>query len=391
MIERRARQDAISPRGGFTLVELMTVVAILAVLMALIASAAFQVVAVQQQRNTETTIKKVGDALDQQIQQVIEQAKTEMPPNDVLSMAGSDARRAKIIWRKARLKQEFPMTFADALAPNIPSLSQTDLPPRQSYVDTFNGWGWTRDTITAASTIAAASNSAPIVIRCGGAHNLTSGTRVMVFGALGNSAANSEYIVTVIDATQFSLDGSMGNGSYTGGGSWFAADEPGACLYLALKQNRRGISFDLDSSLSSAEVGTVTIRGKPVTAILDAWGHALSYYRWPAGNSELNLSTATPFRDFQDPEGTLADSNWTNSTGRQNFTNLCHPLPPVASVNNSFFLPPVVVSFGPGLGVKKKTSGLKDPFMTPITSGPGAGNDNGNIYSYRLRLGGRGD
>jgi hypothetical protein len=61
-------------------------------------------------------------------------------------MAGSDVRaprRARYIWTKLRLKQEFPVTFAEALAPwNTPPtgyLTQTDLPPRADYVTALTG------------------------------------------------------------------------------------------------------------------------------------------------------------------------------------------------------------------------------------------------------------
>ena len=91
--------------AGFTLVELLTVMAIIAVLVALVASAAFQVVGVQQQRTTETTIKKVAEALDQQWQAVVDQARKENVINpNVMILAGKDSPRAKVIWVKLRLK-----------------------------------------------------------------------------------------------------------------------------------------------------------------------------------------------------------------------------------------------------------------------------------------------
>ena len=126
-------------RAGFTLVELLTVVAIIAVLVALVASAAFQMIGVQQQRITETTIKKVADALDQQWQAVVDQARKETVLNaNVASFAGNDAQRQKVLWVKLRLKQEFPMNFSEAKSP-APSY----LDPRPSYVDALGGSDWT--------------------------------------------------------------------------------------------------------------------------------------------------------------------------------------------------------------------------------------------------------
>ena len=92
MIARQNDVKRFARRAGFTLVELLTVVAIIAVLVSLVASATFQVIGVQQKRTTETTIKKVADALDQQWQAVVDQARKETVLNtNVLSLAQSNA------------------------------------------------------------------------------------------------------------------------------------------------------------------------------------------------------------------------------------------------------------------------------------------------------------
>jgi len=66
-----------------------------------------------------------------------------------------------------------------------------------------------------------ATNASPIVITSAG-HGLSTGTRVTVSGVGGNSGANGTFIVTVIDANTFSLNGSAGTGAYTTGGTWNA-------------------------------------------------------------------------------------------------------------------------------------------------------------------------
>lgn len=68
-------------------------------------------------------------------------------------------------------------------------------------------------------SITGASNASPIVVTSAG-HNLATGTRVTISGVGGNTAANGDFQITVIDADTFSLDGSTGNGAYTSGGSW---------------------------------------------------------------------------------------------------------------------------------------------------------------------------
>ncbi len=67
-----------------------------------------------------------------------------------------------------------------------------------------------------------ATNAAPIVVTSA-AHNLQTGVKVKVSGVQGNTAANAQTTITKIDANTFSLDGTVGNGAYTAGGSWHVA------------------------------------------------------------------------------------------------------------------------------------------------------------------------
>ena len=73
--------------------------------------------------------------------------------------------------------------------------------------------------VAAGVAITDASNATPIVITQS-AHGLTTGNFVIVSGATGNSAANGFFRITRIDASNFSLDTSVGNGDYTGGGTY---------------------------------------------------------------------------------------------------------------------------------------------------------------------------
>jgi prepilin-type N-terminal cleavage/methylation domain-containing protein len=338
-----ARPNDVKPfarRAGFTLVELLTVIAIIAVLVSLVASATFQVIGVQQQRTTETTIKKVADALDQQWQAVVDQARKETVLKlNVSSFAGDDERRKKVVWVKLRLMQEFPMNFSEAKVPPVYG-TQSLFDPRPSYFDALGG---------------------------------------DVYAPPGPN----------VDPD-------------------FQAS---ACLYLALKQNRRGMNFDIDSALSAAEVGTAsfpfTARSDGTTkvftfnTIVDAWGNPLVFYRWPTDNTELTPSsgwTGTPFlRDPQDPEGTLSTLSgptWPAGT----FVTLCHKLlGPAGSPPHpqSYYLVPVVASVGARYAQKTKIAAANSKvsvFGLTAAMGPdGTGNDIGNIYSYRLREGARGD
>lgn len=62
-------------------------------------------------------------------------------------------------------------------------------------------------------TIDTATNATPIVCHSTTPHGLTSGESYALQGGNGNTAVNGVWAVTVIDASHFSLDGSVGNGA----------------------------------------------------------------------------------------------------------------------------------------------------------------------------------
>src|SRR5215471_17902198 len=103
-----------SRRSGMTLIELLVVIVIIGLLLTISAATAMRVLARQKSSNTETLITTLARALNQHWMAVVDQAKTESIPPGVLTLAGNDDRRARVIWIKLRLRQEFPMTFAEA-------------------------------------------------------------------------------------------------------------------------------------------------------------------------------------------------------------------------------------------------------------------------------------
>ncbi|HJX83960.1 MAG TPA: hypothetical protein VJ723_06420, partial [Candidatus Angelobacter sp.] len=68
------------------------------------------------------------------------------------------------------------------------------------------------------TTITGASNASPISIT-DTAHGYTTGQTVLIAGVGGNSAANGTWVITVADASHFTLNGSTGNGAYMSGGT----------------------------------------------------------------------------------------------------------------------------------------------------------------------------
>lgn len=71
---------------------------------------------------------------------------------------------------------------------------------------------------SAGFTITNATNASPIVITTSTPHGFVTGQIVNIGGVQGNLNANGTFTITLLTGTTFSLDGSVGNGVYTGGG-----------------------------------------------------------------------------------------------------------------------------------------------------------------------------
>lgn len=69
-----------------------------------------------------------------------------------------------------------------------------------------------------------ATNATPIVITTSKNHGLATGDQVCVVGVGGNTAANGTWVITNVDADEFSLDTSVGSGAYTSGGEVLLKD-----------------------------------------------------------------------------------------------------------------------------------------------------------------------
>jgi prepilin-type N-terminal cleavage/methylation domain-containing protein len=117
-------------RAGMTLIELLIVMTIIAVLASLSIGAVFTLREAQMKSFTETTLTKLASALDLQWKAAMDTINDELklppPPTGTplgnlrqwcTTTAGGDSERAKVIYAKARLAQEFPVTFDMAQAP----------------------------------------------------------------------------------------------------------------------------------------------------------------------------------------------------------------------------------------------------------------------------------
>jgi hypothetical protein len=79
----------------------------------------------------------------------------------------------------------------------------------------------------ASGNILNATNASPIVITVSGTPNLVNGQTVSITGVTGNTAANGTWVIGAVTpnagppaTTTFTLTGSTGNATYTGGGNW---------------------------------------------------------------------------------------------------------------------------------------------------------------------------
>jgi prepilin-type N-terminal cleavage/methylation domain-containing protein len=310
-------------RSGFTLVEIMVVLAIIGVLVTLAAAASFQFIGAQRQSNTELILQTIAGQLHEQWSAVVKKASTEPIPEGVGSMAGGDPSRARVIWIKLRLKQEFPMSFAEAKAP----------------------WA--------------------------------------------TASAVNPFVNQAVLPSRYKVLASVPAGSVP------RPSESSACLLLALQQARGGPSrFNADTLRGMGAIADTDQDG--IEEIVDAWGIPLAFCRWPTANVDVaasNPAPGNPRRDNLDPDGLLLRPDWNNPNnfnspfplgGVRTFEQLCHP---VHLIDNNKWLPtafysvPTVVSAG-----RNKTLGLD-----PVLLGQTDASADDNLYSFRLRLGGRGD
>lgn len=139
-------------RRGFTLVEMLVVVAIIGILVSLTAVAVFRLIGTQQSSNTKTELTRLETEFQKEYRSAADKIRKEPIPtpgsvmgnvyyNTVLPMAGGDRLRAQVIWTKLRLKQTFPNNFNEALNP-------APMPPLSYYKNTLTVVGYTTANTT---------------------------------------------------------------------------------------------------------------------------------------------------------------------------------------------------------------------------------------------------
>jgi prepilin-type N-terminal cleavage/methylation domain-containing protein len=133
------RQPQSIKRDAFTLTELLVVIAIISILASLAAWGVFATIGNRRARNTEDTFKTVNKLLQSHWRYVIDEANKDSQVSPaVLALAGNDPARARVLWKKFRLMEAFPQTFAEcnpatAFVYNNPSAANP-------YIPTGNGF-----------------------------------------------------------------------------------------------------------------------------------------------------------------------------------------------------------------------------------------------------------
>lgn len=117
-----------------------------------------------------------------------------------------------------------PVVPAERLAPEDRGLPVERLRfNRLANSSLVGGAATGRTAIPQWMTVSGASSTVPIEMSTPIPHGLSTGDAVLIKGVLGNLAANGWWTVTATGERTFTLDGSSGSGSYSGGGSIFPA------------------------------------------------------------------------------------------------------------------------------------------------------------------------
>lgn len=148
-----AQHDAVirPARGGFTLVELLVAMIIIALLMALLVAGAMKFKDAQVEATTDAQLTRLQLKLDTEYQEVLQKCNRDKVPPALIAHCGGNEDRARAIHTAAVLKLHFPETFEDAKngviipgiypAPPAPApgpLVPSPYPPKSTFKSVWN-------------------------------------------------------------------------------------------------------------------------------------------------------------------------------------------------------------------------------------------------------------
>jgi prepilin-type N-terminal cleavage/methylation domain-containing protein len=344
-------------RRGFTLIELMVVIALIAVIAALAAGTFFRIQAGENQRATESTLNKLHSLLDGKWKAVLDDAKKGAPA-EYVSIAGGDRDRAIALWTHARLQSEFPESFAEVWV-TTPVPVRRDivigghvLPPKKAFTDIAS------KTYTPAPT--AAEESAALFYA---AINSTSvgGLAPAVDGLTQQTVTTTSGLTYYKDAW----------GSPITFKRWANAMELQSAPLLRSNQVRRS-----QMAIAAGQPATFEVKNP-----LDPTGKLIT---WPAYGGQSDNPWAEPTNAlYVNRRASLVPTVGTNAFGINPPANAAGQ----PDFNNENFLP-TLISYGPN-----KLPGAAGARSFPTVANPVVDDDMAdNLYSFRgRREGARGD
>jgi prepilin-type N-terminal cleavage/methylation domain-containing protein len=283
-----------APRAGFTLIEVLVVVAVIAMLAAITASGISRVRISQMSRNTEHTVTKLQLALDQKMQAIADQValdrRNKRIPSEIVNGCNDDTDdRAAAVWMYMNARRDLPNTFAEA---------------------------W---------------NSVN--------YSVTIGTNTYTKNLQPRTTFTSNIPNPAITPTSLGV-----------------REQAAVLLYMILADtDSRGANFNADDATSGAQ-GTISDGSSNYRVFVDAWRTPITFIRFgwmPNDTDELNQAPyigQTTSKDPFDPK--LKIKNWPNNSVLKNgnngvFTTGWNPANSTASDFDGKNRQPAVIAAGP--------------------------------------------
>lgn len=174
----------------------------------------------------------------------------------------------------------------------------------------YEFWGYCVNGFNPFLTITNASNSNPIQITTATPHGLVNNQFVGVYNVQGNTAANGGWTVTVVNSTQFNLNGATGNATFSSSPRAFVV-VPGA-MPAAPVSAPAGF-FEGSSVLAAGNDGVTSAIGSTLTTVSPVFNPATMIGKHVVIWSPGFVTSISPASSGQTlPQSTINVNNTTN-------------------------------------------------------------------------------